>query len=235
MLLLADRGVFSYAPWRKATQTGADLLWQIRTDRSVYQPHHLEDLADGSWLATLRWRRTCSPAAAPSARSRFSSSPSPLDSLRIATAEGLIMVGLTLEADQTDAQRRIDLAVRDFPSALFYPVATSAPIGCPTPTDHSTTPVGARQDPLSPDPSAEDARRRNPGRTVAEVLAKVSASAKASTSGRRPMTIASVPNRGCPHAAGLVAARRMGAVPGVERGGGPARQRHRLRRTPDGR
>jgi hypothetical protein len=53
-LLLADRGVFSYALWRKATQTGADLLWRIRTDRGGPQPSHLEDLPDGSWLATLR-------------------------------------------------------------------------------------------------------------------------------------------------------------------------------------
>lgn len=31
MLLLADRGIFSYALWRKASQTGADLLWRVRT------------------------------------------------------------------------------------------------------------------------------------------------------------------------------------------------------------
>lgn len=77
-----------------------------------------------TWLTGPGWRHCDGGGlvrrlAAPSARSRFSSSPSPLDSLRIATAEGLVMVGLTLEADQTDAQRRIDLAVQDFPSALF--------------------------------------------------------------------------------------------------------------------
>jgi Insertion element 4 transposase N-terminal/Transposase DDE domain len=54
MLLLADRGVFSYALWRKAIDSGADLLWRIRTDRSGPQPEHLEDLPDGSWLARLR-------------------------------------------------------------------------------------------------------------------------------------------------------------------------------------
>ena len=32
MLLLADRGFFSYALWRKAIGTGADLLWRVRTD-----------------------------------------------------------------------------------------------------------------------------------------------------------------------------------------------------------
>jgi hypothetical protein len=54
MLLTADRGFFSYALWRKAIATGADLLWRIRTDRSGPKPTHLEDLPDGSWLAHLR-------------------------------------------------------------------------------------------------------------------------------------------------------------------------------------
>ena len=54
MLLLADRGIFSYALWRKATTTGTDLLWRIRTDRAGPQPQFVEDLPDGSWLAELR-------------------------------------------------------------------------------------------------------------------------------------------------------------------------------------
>lgn len=61
MLLTADRGFFSYALWRTATATGADLLWRVRTDRSGPKPTHLEDLPDGSWLAHLR--RTHSAAA----------------------------------------------------------------------------------------------------------------------------------------------------------------------------
>lgn len=54
MLLLADRGVFSYALWRKAAGTGADLLWRIRTDAAGPQPEYRQDLPDGSWLAVLR-------------------------------------------------------------------------------------------------------------------------------------------------------------------------------------
>lgn len=54
MLLTADRGFFSYALWRKATATGADLLWRIRTDTSGPKPTHVEALPDGSWLAHLR-------------------------------------------------------------------------------------------------------------------------------------------------------------------------------------
>jgi hypothetical protein len=61
MLLLADRGFFSYALWRKAIGTGADLLWRVRTDRAGPQPTHVRDLEDGTWLAHLR-RST--PAAA---------------------------------------------------------------------------------------------------------------------------------------------------------------------------
>jgi hypothetical protein len=54
MVLLADRGFFSFALWRKASDTGADLLWRIRTDPAGPKPQHLQDLPDGSWLANLR-------------------------------------------------------------------------------------------------------------------------------------------------------------------------------------
>ena len=60
MLLTADRGFFSYALWREATGTGADLLWRIRTDKTGPKPEHVKDLPDGTWLAHLR-RKT--PAA----------------------------------------------------------------------------------------------------------------------------------------------------------------------------
>jgi hypothetical protein len=61
MLVLADRGFFSYVLWRNAIATGADLLWRIRTDQSGPKPTHLRDLEDGSWLAHLRG---LTPAAA---------------------------------------------------------------------------------------------------------------------------------------------------------------------------
>lgn len=54
MLLLADRGFFSYALWRNASATGADLLWRVRTGTGAPQPTHVKDLPDGSWLAHLR-------------------------------------------------------------------------------------------------------------------------------------------------------------------------------------
>jgi hypothetical protein len=61
MLLLADRGFFSYALWRKAIATGADLLWRVRTDKAGPKPTHVRNLDDGSWLAHLRGS---TPAAA---------------------------------------------------------------------------------------------------------------------------------------------------------------------------
>jgi len=54
ILLLADRGFFSYALWRKLSDTGADLLWRVGTGYRAPAPTHVEDLPDGSWLADLR-------------------------------------------------------------------------------------------------------------------------------------------------------------------------------------
>ena len=58
MLLTADRGFFSYALWRRAIGTGADLLWRIRTDKCGPKASHVEDLPDGSWLAHLQQRHS---------------------------------------------------------------------------------------------------------------------------------------------------------------------------------
>lgn len=70
MLLLADRGFFSYALWRKTAVTGADLLWRIRTDTSAPKPIHIEDLPDGSWLADLRQTHTAAARRAEPMRVR---------------------------------------------------------------------------------------------------------------------------------------------------------------------
>lgn len=70
MLLIADRGFFSYALWRKAIATGSDLLWRIRTDRAGPKPRHLQDLPDGSWLAELRRSTGAAERALPPMRIR---------------------------------------------------------------------------------------------------------------------------------------------------------------------
>ena len=51
MLMLADRGFYSYALWAKAAVTGADLLWRTKTG---LRPEHLQTLDDDSWLASIR-------------------------------------------------------------------------------------------------------------------------------------------------------------------------------------
>jgi hypothetical protein len=51
MLLLADRGFYSFALWQKAITTGADLLWRTKTG---LRPEHLQTLEDDSWLAKIR-------------------------------------------------------------------------------------------------------------------------------------------------------------------------------------
>lgn len=54
MLVAADLGFFSYALWCKASGTGVELLWRVRTDAAGPKPVHVRDLPDGSWLAHLR-------------------------------------------------------------------------------------------------------------------------------------------------------------------------------------
>lgn len=70
MLLTADRGFFSYALWRTAIATGADLLWRIRTDSAGPTPVPVEDLPDGSWLADLRQKHSAAARAADPIRVR---------------------------------------------------------------------------------------------------------------------------------------------------------------------
>jgi hypothetical protein len=56
MLLLADRGFYSYRLWTDAAATGADLLWRARDDMRLPAAR---ELPDGSWLS-----RVADPAAA---------------------------------------------------------------------------------------------------------------------------------------------------------------------------
>jgi len=50
MLLLADRGFYSFEAWQNANETGADLLWRVKSNLHL-EP--VEDLPDGSWLAEV--------------------------------------------------------------------------------------------------------------------------------------------------------------------------------------
>ncbi len=59
MLCLADRGLLSFDLWRRATATGAALLW--RAGATLTLPR-LERLADGSYRSELRWNYFCQSA-----------------------------------------------------------------------------------------------------------------------------------------------------------------------------
>ena len=50
MLVLADRGLFSYPMWKAAIATKADLLWRLKADANL--PCH-QRLADGSYLSKI--------------------------------------------------------------------------------------------------------------------------------------------------------------------------------------
>jgi hypothetical protein len=50
MLVLADRGVYSFQRWIRAVDTGADLLWRV-TSNLILRP--VEHLVDGSYIAEV--------------------------------------------------------------------------------------------------------------------------------------------------------------------------------------
>ncbi|WP_155349338.1 IS4 family transposase [Acrocarpospora pleiomorpha] len=50
MLLIADRGFYSFGDWRQAAATGAQLLWRVKADLRL---PILEKLPDGSYLSVL--------------------------------------------------------------------------------------------------------------------------------------------------------------------------------------
>lgn len=50
MLVLADRGFYSFEAWQRATKTGADLCWRVKDSLKL---ESIEDLPDGSYLAEV--------------------------------------------------------------------------------------------------------------------------------------------------------------------------------------
>lgn len=60
MLALADRGFYSFYQFKRAADTGADLLWRVSSN---LRPRHLDTLQDGSWLAHI------TPSSGPGRRS----------------------------------------------------------------------------------------------------------------------------------------------------------------------
>ena len=56
MLLLADRGFYSWKLWAAAAGTGADLLWRVGDGGGSLRLPVVASLADGSWLSRV-WER----------------------------------------------------------------------------------------------------------------------------------------------------------------------------------
>jgi hypothetical protein len=50
MLLLADRGFFSFSLWERVRATGADLLWRTKSSHVLDVKRRL---SDGSYLSTI--------------------------------------------------------------------------------------------------------------------------------------------------------------------------------------
>lgn len=60
MLALADRGFYGFHLWKRAAQTGADLLWRVN---ATLRPRQVDTLPDGSWLGQI------APSSGPGYRS----------------------------------------------------------------------------------------------------------------------------------------------------------------------
>jgi hypothetical protein len=76
MLLIADRGFYSYGLWTAAAGTGADLLWRARND--MHLPV-LRELPDGSWLTHVNDPRAVQARLRKNRKRRRRGSPLPPD------------------------------------------------------------------------------------------------------------------------------------------------------------
>jgi hypothetical protein len=74
MLLIADRGFYSYPLWTAAAGTGAQLLWRARND--MHLPV-LADLPDGSWLTRIHDPRAVRARTHKNGKRRRRGSPLP--------------------------------------------------------------------------------------------------------------------------------------------------------------
>jgi hypothetical protein len=109
MLLIADRGFYSYQLWRSAAATGADLLWRVK---STVRLQPLATLPDGSWLAHI-----ASPAAVQARlhrnakrRRRGSTLPpdtAPLPGITVRVIEFLVTVATSDGSTRTEQYRLI--------------------------------------------------------------------------------------------------------------------------------
>jgi hypothetical protein len=123
MLLLADRGFYSYRLWAAAAAAGADLLWRVKED--VRLPA-ARPLPDGSWLS-----RVADPAAAGARQrknrkrrargSRLPPEGGPLPAITVRVVEFLVTVTAGSGASRTERYRLVTTLLdhRAFPAAAL--------------------------------------------------------------------------------------------------------------------
>src|ERR1700733_1445315 len=97
MLLIADRGFYSYPLWTAAAGTGAHLLWRARND--MHLPV-LADLPDGSWLTRINDPRAVRARTHKNGKRRRRGSPLPPENGPLpGTIVRVIAFTLTVTAD----------------------------------------------------------------------------------------------------------------------------------------
>jgi hypothetical protein len=115
MLLLADRGFYSYGLWAAAAGTGADLLWRAKND--MHLPV-IRELPDGSWLAHVSDPRAVSARAHKNAKRRRRGSTLPPDTSPLpGITVRVIEFALTVTADDGTARTeryRLITTLRDW-------------------------------------------------------------------------------------------------------------------------
>jgi Insertion element 4 transposase N-terminal/Transposase DDE domain len=104
MLLLADRGFYSYSLWTAAAATGAHLLWRARDD--MHLPVAAE-LPDGSWLTRIPDPRAARARRHKNGKRRRRGSPLPPDTSPL-PAITIRVIAFTLTVTGDDGQRRAE-------------------------------------------------------------------------------------------------------------------------------
>jgi Insertion element 4 transposase N-terminal/Transposase DDE domain len=109
MLLLADRGFYSWALWTAAAATGADLLWRV--PRGMHLPV-VQALPDGSWLTRIQdpaqvARRTRRNGARRRRGSRLPPDTAPADGITVRVIEFIITVTAQDGTTRTEPYRLI--------------------------------------------------------------------------------------------------------------------------------
>jgi hypothetical protein len=124
MLLLADRGFYSYDLWNAAAATGAHLLWRARNDMRLPVTR---ELPDGSWLAHVADPRAVHARLHKNGKRRRRGSPLPPDTSPLpGITVRVIEFTLTVTADDGTARTERYRLITTLPDWQAYPAAALA-------------------------------------------------------------------------------------------------------------